>query len=143
MGKETKVVLDTNVLISSLREGSKPHELVQLVADFSIKLAISDMQIAELERVLQYPKLHISAEQAMRLMNIVYNCAEIVQVSGKLGVVKEDPSDDIILESAIVSKAGFVVTGDGHLLRIREYLWIRIMRVAEFLGEHGRGKIAS
>jgi len=48
-------------------------------------------------------------------------------------IVIEDPDDDSFVCAALVSGAGFIVSGDGHLLNLREYAGIRIVRAGEFL----------
>jgi hypothetical protein len=48
-----------------------------------------------------------------------------------LDVIPEDPDDNRILECAIAAQAGFVVSGDGHLLRVGSYR--RILKVADFM----------
>jgi predicted nucleic acid-binding protein len=50
-----------------------------------------------------------------------------------LDVVKSDPPDNRILECAATAKSDFVVSGDGHLLRLRHHGNARIVKVAEFL----------
>jgi len=52
-----------------------------------------------------------------------------VQVAG----VSEDPDDDKYLAAAIVGRASFVVTGDPHLLTVREYGGVRIITPRSFL----------
>jgi len=85
-----------------------------------------------LKRVLDYAKLDFTAEEKLKLMGIVYSIADIVEISGNLKVIKEDPDDNIILESAISGKADYIITGDRHLLNLKEYLGIKILTNAEF-----------
>lgn len=59
--------------------------------------------------------------------------AKVVETSGKLKMIKDDPDDDAILESAVENNAEFIVSGDDHLLKIKEYLNVRIVTAAEFL----------
>ncbi len=50
-------------------------------------------------------------------------------------VVKNDPSDNRILECAIAAKSDYIITGDKHLLRLSRYEGIMIARVSNFLRE--------
>jgi len=57
-----RVTADTNVLISALRFGGKPLDLLALVVDGDIELAISDAILHETLRVLQ-DKFHTTPER--------------------------------------------------------------------------------
>ena len=48
-------------------------------------------------------------------------------------VIREDPDDDRILACALAAKAAFIVSGDTHLLHLRNYAGIRIVSPAQFL----------
>jgi len=51
-----------------------------------------------------------------------------------LSTVKNDPSDNKVIECAVSSQAAYIVTGDRkHLLSIGKYKGIRIIDAAEFL----------
>ena len=45
----------------------------------------------------------------------------------------DDPDDDKILECAVTGAATYVVSGDRHLLNMKEYQGIAIIRAHEFL----------
>ena len=56
-----------------------------------------------------------------------------VKISRKLSVIDEDPDDDKFIDCAVVSEAGFIISGDKHLLKLKEYNGIKILKAAEFL----------
>jgi predicted nucleic acid-binding protein len=49
-----------------------------------------------------------------------------------LRVVTDDPDDDRILECALAGKANVIVSGDRHLLKLKEYQRMAIMRPVDF-----------
>ena len=51
----------------------------------------------------------------------------------QLDVVKEDPSDNRVLECAVSAGSDYIVTGDKDLLRLGRYDAIQIVSVSEFL----------
>ena len=51
-----------------------------------------------------------------------------------MDVVKEDPDDNKIIECAIESEAEYILSYDNHLLRLKEYLGIKIIKPEEALG---------
>ena len=58
--------------------------------------------------------------------------ATILRPSRKVAVL-EDVPDTRILECAVTARADLVVTGDHHLLTIKEFEGIPIVRLADFL----------
>ena len=48
-------------------------------------------------------------------------------------MIDDDPDDDKFIECAVASRAGFIVSGDKHLLKLKEYKRIKIMKAADFL----------
>ena len=134
MGSKTKVVLDTNILVSSLGwlQGN-PHKILEKVIDGDIELLISNAQFEELSRVLEYPKLKFKEKQKTEFRSLISDNATFVQPTISLEVIKEDPSDNIVLECAVVAKANFIVTGDEHLLALREYKGTRIVSPSSFM----------
>jgi len=47
-------------------------------------------------------------------------------------VIKEDPDDDMVLDCALDVKAEYIVTGDHHLLDLKEFKGVRIVDSATF-----------
>ena len=54
-------------------------------------------------------------------------------------VVNEDPDDDRILECAVSVGSDYIVTGDKHLLRLKQYAGIQILTVVGILDVFIRG----
>jgi uncharacterized protein len=57
-----------------------------------------------------------------------------------LGVVKEDPDDNRVLECAAEASSDYIVTEDKDLLRLKEYAGIQIVNVADFIKIVAEGK---
>jgi len=133
MGK--KLVIDTNTLISALGWEGKEHKLFTLIIERKFELIISTQQLVELKRVMDYPKFKFTEEQKQKFLSIIYEIATIITVSEKLKLIKEDPDDDIIIETATEGKANHIITGDPHLLNIKGYQKIPILTTTEFLNQ--------
>lgn len=56
-----------------------------------------------------------------------------VRADTVLDVVPDDPKDNPILACALAGKVDMVVSGDKHLLRLKEYDGILIIRPLDFL----------
>ncbi len=53
--------------------------------------------------------------------------------SGTLHVIKEDADDDVILETAVENNVEIIVSGDNHLLKLKQFNEVRILTATGFL----------
>lgn len=90
---------------------------------------MSDLIIKELITVMRCPKFQISEDELQRTIFALIRTAEVVNVKIKIKAVKEDPKDDMILETAIDGCADIIVTGDSHLLALTTFKEIKIITV--------------
>ena len=109
-----RIVLDTNIIISGLlSKTGPPSQLLRLWLEGKFELATSKAQLEELGRAFDYKKIRsrISFEQASDLLNHIDALALVVD---SLPIVdfSPDPDDNIILSTAIETKADFIVSGD-------------------------------
>ena len=100
----------------------------------NIELVFSSEQFDELSRVLDYPKFNFTEEQKRRFKNLVLEIAIFVQSEEKIEVIKDDPDDNIILEGALAGEVDYIITGDTHLLNLKEFRGIKIITAKEFVG---------
>jgi len=128
-----KVVLDTNIYISAILFGGSCGEILRLAAEGSFKLVISKRIITEIEVVLR-GKFKWSKRQISQTISYIKNIATVINPDIPLSVIRNDPSDNKILECAVAVEADYIVTGDrNHLLPINKFRGIKIMNSAEFL----------
>lgn len=66
-------------------------------------------------------------------LEVLNDIARFVRVKSKFNVVTQDPDDDIVLRAAYDSRADYIVSGDEHMLALREFRGIRIVTVSEML----------
>lgn len=132
MGKK-KVILDTNILISALGWKGNPRAIFNKVINGKIELIISFKQIGELLRVMEYPKFKFSKEQKDRFLSILLEVSTLVTTTSKLDIIKEDPDDNLILEPANEMKIDYIISGDEHLLKLKEFKGTKIVTAKQFL----------
>ena len=109
-----QIVLDTNILISALlRKNTPPYLLYKAWRDFQFELVTSLEQIQELQKVMSYPKLqrYFTAEEA-RIMLTGITTYAISVTSLPIVSYSPDPDDNLILATAIVGRADYLVSGD-------------------------------
>ncbi len=133
MGK-TKATLDT-ILISAMGWKGNPKKVFDKIISRKVELIISDDQFVEFSEVLEYPKFQFTEKQKDKFKSLILEVAIFVKPMEKLDVVKKDPDDNMILESAIAGNVDYIVSGDPHLLDLKEFRKIKIMNAKEFLEE--------
>jgi putative PIN family toxin of toxin-antitoxin system len=129
-----RAVVDVNVLISAALSARGPSaEILRSNRDGAFDLVVSELLIAELTRAVAYPKLRkrIPAEKAAAFVSWVRGHGTLAEdPRGPAPVRSPDPGDDYLLALA-VNRRAFLVTGDQHLLGLRENL--PILTPAEFV----------
>jgi putative PIN family toxin of toxin-antitoxin system len=129
----TPVVIDTNVLISAFGWQGKPFLILELLLEKKFQLIVSEKQLEELIRVSAYAHINYPPEKQQRFIDLIVYLANIVKTHEQLDIIKEDPSDNAILEAAIEHNAAFIITGDKHLLKLKQFRNVQIVTPAEFL----------
>lgn len=112
-----RIVFDTTVVLSALVFDA--GQLVWLRRHWRdggcIPLASRDTS-AELVRILEYRKFHLTAERRDELLADYLPYCEIVDVTRKCRVTCRDPKDQPFLDLAYCGNADSLVTGDRDLL---------------------------
>jgi putative PIN family toxin of toxin-antitoxin system len=131
-----RVVIDTNVFLSALLFGGTPGKLIPFWKSGRIQPQLNKEIVAELLRVLAYPKFELSETKIQYLLfvEILPFCNTVSSKSGSV-IIKEDPSDDIFLRCCEISKAKALISGDSHLLDLKFYQNMSILTPSEFLRE--------
>jgi putative PIN family toxin of toxin-antitoxin system len=133
-----KLVLDTNTLVSAFFWKGYEEKLFRKIEQGKSLLFISQEIIKEIEDVINRPKF----KQVMINANLTYD--QIIQkiisiahliIGPKLHItiIEKDPADNKILECAVNSKVNYIVSGDKHLLKLKEYKGIKIVKTKEVL----------
>ena len=128
-----RVVLDTNVLISAIISDGKSRQLLRKGIANQFTIITSDLILRELTTVLRRPKFRTSEEESNRIILALGRVAQVVSVKSRLQVIKEDPKDDMILETAYDGSAHVIVSGDSHLLALQNFRGIKILTVQSML----------
>ena len=129
----TRVVADTNVLVSAVIANGKPREFLRRCIAKEWRLVTSPPLLAEYVDVLRRPKFGLAEDDVLRALSALVEVAEVVEPKRPVRVVIDDLDDDRVLEAAFEGAADFIVSGDRHLLRLRIYERMPIVTVAEFL----------
>ena len=83
--------------------------------------------------MLAYRKFGLSPEEIQPIIEDLIRISEIVEVSTKVTAIRADLTDNMFLALAVDGRAEVIVSGDHHLLDIRQYSGVPIIRVRQFL----------
>ena len=132
------IVLDTNVVVSAvLSPNGNSARIVSRWEAGEFDIATSPTLLKELEEALTYDRvkkrIRLAAKDLEGLLKNLESSTTFVETGEFLDVVKQDPDDNHVLECAVTAKASYIVTGDDHLLELKEYQGIMILTPAQFL----------
>jgi len=134
-----KVVLDTNVFVSSLLvKAGLPAQVLGTWRERRYLLIVSSAIIAEIRTTLDYPhirrKYAITGEDIEQLVTLLERDALLVSGDADVaGTIPEDPADEMVLACAVDAQADVIVSGDHHLLDLGSYRSIPVLTVRQFL----------
>ena len=128
-----KVCIDTNVWISGVVFSGKPSEIVTAAFNRKFEVVLSKVILDEVERNL-LNKFHFSRANTKRLINRLLQIADLYEPSGSVRVIPERHADNLILETAVLGRAKYLVTGDReHLLPLKTFKHVKIVEPTTFL----------
>jgi len=129
----TKVVFDTNVLISAtLWENSVAQKFLFKCIKENVQIFSSQEIIEEYKEILARD-FDYKEQEIGEILEKVFQFVTLVNPSKKVDIVKEDADDNKIIECAIESKSEYIVSYDKHLLTLKEFEGIKIVRPEEAL----------
>ena len=67
-----------------------------------------------------------------KFLEILYEIATIIDTQIRLDVA-EDPNDNMLIECAVEANADYIISGDEHLTKLKQFRGIRIVSVNDFL----------
>jgi len=129
-----RVVIDTNVLISSLfLATSTPAQAVDKAVT-NAQLVATMETLRELLEKLHSPKFdrYVRRERRDALLERVASLVEIIDVLQSIRASR-DAKDDKFLEAAVNGRADVIVTGDKDLLDLNPFRGIAILTPAAYL----------
>jgi putative PIN family toxin of toxin-antitoxin system len=134
-----KVVIDTNVAISGLLWPGPPNQILKWARDGILRIICCERTVSELKKVIRYKKFahRLSvlntepAEVFAYFMNLVFFVPTPEFIPEQ---IIEDPFDNVFLALASENKVHLVISGDSHLLDLKEYKGIQIVTPNEACG---------
>ena len=129
------IVCDTNVLISGILFGGHARQILRLASQGVVTNFASPEILRELEDVLIRPKFALHSQQVIGIMSLVRESFDLVVTTRRVKKILKDPDDNHILATASEADASFIISGDKHLLDLKEWEGIRVVSPAVFIEE--------
>jgi hypothetical protein len=127
-----RVVVDTNIIVSAYLGGVLEGIIVAWKSG-TFTLVVSKEIAAEYLGVLRRPKFKIESAEIDDFAALLLDRADFVIPLESLNVVHDDPSDNKFLEAAVAGNANLIVSGDEHLLEIKSFRNIPIIKARQFV----------
>ncbi len=127
-----RIVLDTNVFISGIFwEGNFCSQIIDGWKRGRFQLISSLKIIDELIETLRNFKISMNEDLIKEWKNLIIENSIMINPLTTIKVVKDDPEDDKFIEVAIDGEADFIISQDKHLLKLKEYNKIKILKPEE------------
>ena len=131
-----RAVPDVNIHISAVvRPDGHSAQIMNRTQEF--EACTSEVILEDTERVLRYERIRKRSRMGkeeiaqylarLRITHLLF--PGVLEV----GVVSQDPTDDKIIACALEAGADYIITGDPHLLDLKQYRGIRIVTPRAFL----------
>ena len=131
-----RIVIDTNIFVSGLLNphSGKPANLIKLLPlrHKRYQLLVSGKICEEYKNVLNRFE-RISLNKRKKLLAKIRTHSGWINPEKKFVIIEDDPEDNKFIECAVAGKADFIITGDKHLLNVKEFQGIKIITVDKFL----------
>jgi putative PIN family toxin of toxin-antitoxin system len=128
-----KIVLDSNVFVSSFYWKGNPRKVFERVTNGLDELYITDEILNEIFTVMSRKKFDSNPEEIEDYIRIIESFSIKLFSQNKIEEISRDKDDNKILQCGIDGNVDFIITGDNDLLVLREYMNIKIMKPKEYL----------
>ena len=131
-----KIVLDTNVFISGVFFSGPQYQILKAWRDGKLQLIVSSEILEEYERVgvllaNQFPGVNLNP-----ILELLTITTELFSPAPLTEKVCDDADDDKFIACALAGKVNLIVSGDKHLLKVKNYRGIEIVSPRLFVDQY-------
>ena len=129
-----KVVIDTNVFISSFLGKGNPGKIIDFWKEGKLKLCLSNPIIDEYIEVL----IRLGIKDGTEIEELLHLFAKdsntiFTSKTKSLQIVIDDPDDNKFFECAVALNAKYIISGDKKVLKVKNYFGIKVVNPKTFL----------
>ncbi|MBS3074489.1 putative toxin-antitoxin system toxin component, PIN family [Candidatus Pacearchaeota archaeon] len=127
-----RVTADTNFLISATQWNySLSRKLLTEILRRKIDIFTTKEILEEFSNVL-IRDFNLNLDKIKEIIINFLGSINMIETSSKVDIVKHDPDDNKVIECAVDSKSDYILTYDKHLLSVKEFKGIKIVKPEEF-----------
>lgn len=130
-----RLLLDTNIVVAGLLWNGLPCRLLDWAIDDVMTIYSSQTLLDELLHTLQYRKFNkriASYETTAQALTASYAAlVTLVTPAAILPTIEHDPDDDAVLACALAAQVDLIVSGDAHLLNLKQFQRIPVVTAAQ------------
>ncbi len=134
-----RIVVDTNILISSLIQHGYPYLIInEFVIENNVLICVSNELIAEYYEVInrnKFSKYPDFINKAETLLTDIEAIAQKFYPETKVDIIS-DKDDNKLLELASVSNANYIITGNTNDFTMKKYKRTKIVTPREYWEKH-------
>ncbi len=134
-----RIVVDTNILISSLIQHGYPYLIInEFVIEKKVLICVSNELIAEYYEVInrnKFSKYPDFVNKAETLLTDIEAIAQKFYSETKVDIIS-DKDDNKLLELASVSNANYIITGNTNDFTMKKYKRTKIVTPREYWEKH-------
>jgi len=133
-----KATLDTNILVSALiAPVGKPAQIVARARQGELALCLSEDIFRETDIALRrqhiQKRFHPSDDGIQEFLSALRGICQFISVSNVENLIPQDPPDNLVLACAVEGEADYLVSGNLHLLNLKQHLGVKIITPNQFL----------
>ena len=128
-----KIVIDTNIFVSSFFWGGNPRKIFDRVMDGLDELYITDEILDEITEVMARNKFNLELEKIEEYAKIIENRSVKVFPYNNGSFYSRDRDDNKFIICGIIGRVDYIISGDNHLLELEEINGIKIMSPKKYL----------
>jgi len=120
-------------MISAIINDGTSRRLLREIIQGKHVLITSKQIINELEQVLSRSKFKMSKDEVKKITDILTSSSDIIKIKSKFKIVRDDPDDDMFINTAHDGKVDYIISGDKDLLKIKKFRNVKMLTVNEML----------
>jgi putative PIN family toxin of toxin-antitoxin system len=129
----SRLVVDTNVLLSSFLTQGPPRQILNRIRDGQDSLCLSPSILEEYLAVLRRGGVTMHLIEAF--LDLLHDPVRTLMVvpTRRVEIIRDDPGDNMFLECALEARADYIVSGDRHLKQVGSFAGIPVLSPRGYL----------
>lgn len=128
---KAKVIIDTNVFISGILFGGNPRTILKSWIKRDFIFCLSPELKAEIIQKLKFK--FTASDTFLNSLSLLLDAFSEKYIPQKQITLFKDKEDNFLLDLAEESQAGYIVSGDKHVIKLKNYKSTKIISPKDFL----------